>query len=77
MSLDLWQDPRVPFQFQFETGLLLRCDWDVGIPFQMKHGNRPSFRVEVGEKWHFLGCGGKLTVPLEWGQLSQEASGVS
>ena len=31
----------------------------------------------MGEKWHFLGCGGKLTVPLEWGQLSQEASGVS
>ena len=24
-----------------------------------------------------MGCGGKLTVPLEWGQLSQEASGVS
>ena len=77
MSLDLWQDPRVPFQFQIETGLILRCDWDVGIPFQMKQGNRPSLRVEEEKKWHFMGFGGKLSFPQEWGQVSQEASRVS
>ena len=42
--------PRVPVQFQLETVLLLSSDGDVGIPFQMKHGNRPSSRVEKREK---------------------------
>ena len=32
---------RLPLGFQCETGLLLRCDGNVGIPFQAKQGNRP------------------------------------
>ena len=40
---------RVPFQFQCETGLLLRCNGNVGIPFQTKQGNRPSSRDEEGQ----------------------------
>ena len=32
----------LPFEFLSETGLLLRCDGKVGIPFQTKQGNRPS-----------------------------------
>ena len=40
---------RVPVEFQCETGLLLRCDGNVGIPFQTKQGNRPSSRVEQGK----------------------------
>ena len=76
MSLELWQDPRVPLQFQVETGLLLRGDGDIGIPFQTKQGNRPSSRVEEGKTGLFLSCGGKLSIPLEWRRVSQEASGV-
>ena len=59
MSLELWQDPRVPLQFQVETDLLLRGDGDVGIPFQMKQGNRPSSRVEEGKTGLFLSLAGK------------------
>ena len=76
MSLELWQDPRVPLQFQVETGLLLRGNGDIGIPFQTKQGNRPSSRVEEGKTGLFLSCGGKLSIPLEWRRVSQEASGV-
>ena len=76
MSLELWQDPWVSVQFQVETGFLLRGDGEVGIPFQMKQGNRPSSRVEEGKTGLFLSCGGKLSIPLEWGRVSQEASGV-
>ena len=57
MSLELWQDPRVPLQFQVETGLLLRGNGDIGIPFQTKQGNRPSSRVEEGKTGLFLSCG--------------------
>ena len=70
MSLELWQDPRVPLQFQVETGFLLRGDGDPGIPFQMKQGNRPSSRVEEGETGLFLSCGGKFSIPLKWGRVS-------
>ena len=49
MSFELWQDPRVPLQFQVETGFLLRGDGDVVIPLQTKQGNRPSSRVEQGK----------------------------
>ena len=31
---------RLPLEFLCETGLLLRCDGKVGIPFQTKKGNR-------------------------------------
>ena len=41
---------RVPFQFQCETGLLLRCNGNVGIPFQTKQGNQPSSRDEEGQR---------------------------
>ena len=30
---------RVPVEFQCETDLLLRCDRNIGIPFQTKQGN--------------------------------------
>ena len=77
VSFELWQDPRVPLQFQFETGLLLRGDGDPGIPFQTKQGNRHSSRVEEGKTGLFLSCSGKLSIPLECGRVSREASGVS
>ena len=32
----------VPLEFQGETGLLLRCEGNVGIPLQMKQGNGHS-----------------------------------
>ena len=41
---------RVSVEFQCETGLLLRCDRNVGIPFQTKQGNRPSSRDEEGQR---------------------------
>ena len=44
------------FQFQGETSLLLRCNGNVGIPFQMKHGNGPSSRDEEGKMGLFLSC---------------------
>ena len=30
---------RVPVEFQYETGLHLRCNGNIGIPFQTKQGN--------------------------------------
>ena len=41
---------RVPVEFQCETGLLLRGNGNVGIPFQTKPGNRPSSRDEEGQR---------------------------
>ena len=41
---------RLPLKFQCETGLLLRCDGKVGIPFQTKKGNRPSGRDQEGRR---------------------------
>ena len=32
------------------TGLILRCDREVGIPFQTKQGNRPSCRDQEGRR---------------------------
>ena len=64
VSFKFWQDLWVPLQFEVETGLPLRCDvW-------------PSSRLE-GKTGLFLSCGGKLSIPLEWGQISGETSGVS
>ena len=57
-------------EFQGETGLLLRGDGNVRIPFPTKQGNRPSPRVEEGENRLFLSCGVKLGVPLEWTGIS-------
>ena len=64
MSLELWQDPWVSVQFQVETGLLLRGNGEVGIPFQTKQGNRPSSRVEEGKTGLLLGFGAKFSVPV-------------
>ena len=41
---------RLPLEFLFETGLLLKCDGKVGIPFQTKQGNRPSCRDQEGRR---------------------------
>ena len=66
--------PRIPLEFQGETGLLLRCDGNVGIPLQMKQGNGPSPREEEGKMGLFLSCGGKLGVPLEWTRVCRGTS---
>ena len=39
---------RLPLEFQCETGLLLKWDMKVDIPFQTKQGNRPSCRDQEG-----------------------------
>ena len=44
------QHMKLPLEFQCETGLLLRCDGKVGIPFQKKQGNRPSCRDQEGRR---------------------------
>ena len=50
--------PGDALEFQGETGPLLRGNGNVGIPFPMKQGNRPTSRVEEGENgallefWH-------------------------
>ena len=41
---------RFPVEFQCETSLLLRCDRNVGIPFQTEQGNTPSSRDEEGQR---------------------------
>ena len=76
MSLELWQDPRVPLQFQVETGLLLRGDGDIGIPFQTKQGNRPSSRVEVGPSGFLSFSDVDLGVCLQFQTGSQVSSYV-
>ena len=48
---------RFPLDFQCETGLLLRCDGKVRIPFQIKQGNRPSCQDQEGRR------GSNETVP--------------
>ena len=47
---------RVPIEFQCETGLLLRCDGNVGIPFHTKQGNRPSFEMKRGKEAQIEVC---------------------
>ena len=51
--------------FQVRPSLLLRCDGNVGIPFDMKQGNRHSSQDEEGKAGLFFSCGGKLGIPLE------------
>ena len=58
--------PEGPLEFQCETGLLLVCDRNVGIPLQTKQGNGPSSRDVEGNPGHLFNCGGKLGLPLEW-----------
>jgi len=64
--------PGILLEFQGETGLLLRCDQNVGIPLQMKQGNGTSSRDEEGKMGLFLSCGRKLDVPLEWRRVFGE-----
>ena len=42
--------PGDALEFSGETGLLFRCNGNVGNPFLTKQGNRPSSRVEEGEQ---------------------------
>ena len=67
---------RPPVSPPVNTRLLSRCDGDVGIAFQVKHSNRHSSRLEDGKTGLFLTCGGKLSIPLEWGKVSGK-TGVS
>ena len=48
-----------------KTGLLLKWEGKVGIPLELKEGNRPLSGDEVGNMGLFLSCGEKLGVPLE------------
>ena len=50
VSFEMCNDHGVPLEFQCESGLPLRCDGKVGIPFQTKQGNRPSCRDQEGRK---------------------------
>ena len=40
---------RLPLKFQFETGLLLKCDGKVGIPLQTGRGIEPHVEIRRGE----------------------------
>ena len=57
---------RLPLEFHCETGLLLRCDGKVRIPFQIKQGNRPSCQDQEGRR------GSNETVPGNSVFLSSE-----
>ena len=46
--------PGVHLVFQGETGLLLRCHRNIGIPLQMKQGIGSSSRDEEGKPGSFL-----------------------
>ena len=46
--------PGMRSSFQGETGLLLKCDRNVGIPFPTKPGNRPSSPFGEGENVDLL-----------------------
>ena len=76
--LSNWEKPpRVPLQCQVYTSIFSKWDGDVGTSFHAKQNNGPSSRLEAGKTGLFLTCGGKLSVPLEWGRVSRETSGVS
>ena len=55
----------------------MRGDSNIEIPLLTKKRNRQSSRVEEGKTGLFLSCGGKLSIPLKWAQISWEVSGVS
>ena len=67
---------RVPIKFQSETGLLLRYDRNVRIPFQTKQGNRPSSRDEEGQRGSDWGVPGN-SVFLSSGDGYVTESGVA
>ena len=57
-------------EFQGETGLLLTCDGNVGIPVLTKQGNHHLERRR-GTTGLFLNCVVKHSVPLQWGLVTQ------
>ena len=42
------------------TGFLLTCNGDLGIPFKWQHGSQNSTRAEVGKLCFILNCRGVL-----------------
>ena len=44
--------------------------------FLSRHSRAIDTHFEVGKTGLFLNCGGKISVPVEWGQVLQETSGV-
>ena len=50
MSFGIWPDPRGYLEFLCETGLFLRCNRKVRIPFQTQQGNRPSCLNQEGRR---------------------------
>ena len=55
---------RPRLEFLRETGLILRCYWKVGNPFQTMQGNRPSCRDQEGTRGSEEVVLGNLCVPL-------------
>ena len=62
---------RLPLKFQGETGLLLRCDGNVGFPFQKKQGNRPSCRDQEGRRGSDEVVPGTSVFPLSESGMSR------
>ena len=56
---------------------IVKLEGPLGTPLGSVQRKRASSRVEAGKTGLFLTCGGKLSVPLELGQVSIETSGVS
>ena len=52
---NLTPSTRLCFEFLHETGVILRCDGKVGIPFETKQGIDPPVEIRRGEgaqrKW--------------------------
>ena len=66
--------PGVPLDFQYETGLRLRCDRDIGILLQTKQGIGPSSRDEEGKPGLFLICDGIPAVSFGQRRVCQRTS---
>ena len=68
--------PRDAFEFQDETGLLLRYDRNFRILFPTKQGNRPSSPVVEGENtgllelWHDIWCSSRVGTGISGDFLS-------
>ena len=62
--------PEVPLEFQCETGLLLVCDRNVGIPLQTKQVIDPHLKMRWATQ-HFLELGQGT------GPFTTDATGVS
>ena len=68
--------PGDALEFQGETGLLLRDNGNIGIPFPMKQGNRLSSRVEVRTSGFLSSSDVDFGVPMEFQQGTQASSSV-